>query len=63
MARLIVELCIALMVVVLSADLLYLYYIESWYDPTKWIETLEVVLLYLWIVLGIGYMVWRVKND
>ncbi len=38
---------------VLAADLLYLYYAGGWYDPIQWIETQEVVALYIIFVLGI----------
>ena len=33
--------------VVLSGDLLYLYYAGRWYDPIKFVEISEVVILYL----------------
>ena len=38
---------------VLAADLLYLYYAGGWYDPIHWIEAQEVVALYIIFVLGI----------
>ena len=50
---------------VLSADLLALYYQGRWYDPIKWIETSEMVLLY---IIGISslisaiYLIKKAKN-
>ena len=38
--------------VVLSADILYLYYSGAWYDPYILIEISEVVLLYLFTIVG-----------
>jgi len=38
--------------VVLSADILYLYYSGAWYDPNILIEISEVVLLYLFTIVG-----------
>ena len=38
--------------VVLSADLLYLYYSGAWYDPYAFIEISEIVLLYLFSIFG-----------
>ena len=62
MARLTVEITIAMMMVVLASDLLYLYYTGCWYDPIKWIEITEVVLLYGLSLSGISYVVWRVRR-
>jgi len=42
-----------LMLTVLSADLLYLYYGGHWYDPNPVIEMTEVVLFYCFAVGGI----------
>ena len=47
------NLAISILFIVLAGDLLYLYYIGSWYDPIKVIEYTEVIFLYLFIVLGI----------
>ena len=38
--------------VVLAADLLYLYYSGAWYDPYAFIEISEIVLLYLFTIFG-----------
>jgi len=38
--------------VVLSVDILYLYYSGAWYDPYILIEIAEVVLLYLFSIIG-----------
>jgi hypothetical protein len=38
--------------VVLSVDLLYLYYRGAWYDPSVFIEIAEIVLLYLFSIFG-----------
>lgn len=38
--------------VVLSADILYLYYSGAWYDPIILIEISEVALLYLFSIVG-----------
>ena len=43
----------------LSGDLLYLYYDKAWYDPNRFIEVAELVMLYLFVVLGIGMVVYR----
>ena len=40
--------------VVLVGDLLYLYYAGAWYDPIKFIEVAEIILLYS---LGIGSLI------
>ena len=38
--------------VILSLDILYLYYRGAWYDPYKFIEITEVVLLYAFSIIG-----------
>lgn len=53
---------IAMMLAVTAIDLLCLYYKGAWYDPLKIIETAEVVLLYVFAVLGLGYTVWRYRS-
>ncbi|KKL09845.1 hypothetical protein LCGC14_2561790 [marine sediment metagenome] len=51
--------------VVLSGDLLYLYYAGMWYDPILWIEASEIVMLY---IIGISslitaiYLIKKAKN-
>lgn len=51
-----------LMLTVLAGDLLYLYYIGSWYDPIKLIEISEVVLLYICVIGGIVWTIKYLKN-
>lgn len=63
MIRLTVELLLAMMLAVTSADLLYLYYGGHWYDPIRWIEVFEVVMFWFFILGGISYMAWRVKRE
>ncbi len=63
MLRFIIESTISLMLSVTSADLLYLYYIGTWYDPVILIEISEVVLLYILAIMGLVYFIWRVKHQ
>jgi hypothetical protein len=51
-----------LITVVLSGDLIYLYLVGGWYDPSKWIEITELACLILFIVLGITQTVMEVKR-
>lgn len=53
MKRLIVNLLEDVFLIVLASDMLYLYYAGGWYDPSYWIELVEVVLLYLIIAFGL----------
>jgi len=39
--------------VILSLDILYLYYSGAWYDPYAIIEVSEVLLLYAFSIIGI----------
>ena len=48
--------------VVLSADILYLYYSGAWYDPYLFIEISEVVLLYSFSLVGIVRIVYKLKE-
>ena len=48
---------------VLAGDLLYLYYAGGWYDPIKFIEVSEIVILYLLFVWGIAWMVMKVRDS
>ena len=41
-----------LIIIVLSSDLLYLYYSNGWQDPTAWIEAAELTCLYLLVIVG-----------
>ncbi len=59
MKRYIVESFIAINLAVISAAHLRLYYIGVWYDPIKAVEIAEVVFLYIFIVLGVSYFIWR----
>ena len=49
----IVDVILMGILVVLAADLLYLYYSGAWYDPYAFIEISEIVLLYLFTIFGI----------
>ena len=46
-----------LILLVLAADLLYLYYAGAWHDPIIFIEITEVVLLYTACVVSV---VWTI---
>ena len=48
---------ISLWLFVMSADLLYLYNAGGWYDPIRWIEISEVVLLSAIGLFSLGYFV------
>ena len=61
MLRAFIELLIAMLLVFLASDVLYLYYMGAWVGETKLIEVSEVVLLYACIVLGLGYFSWRIR--
>ena len=52
----------SLIMVVLAADLLGLYYHGRWYDPNIMIEISEVVLLYVFAIAGLvlsAILSWR----
>ncbi len=38
---------------VLAADLLYLYFAGMWTEPRIWMQTHEILMLYIIFVLGI----------
>jgi len=65
MARFIVELTLAVMLVVLASDLLYLYYHRGgcWSDPVKAMEVAEVILLWMIAGGGVSYIVWRIRRE
>ncbi len=42
-----------MLLIVLAADLLYLYYFGGWTEPISWMRTQEVVALYFILVMGI----------
>jgi hypothetical protein len=46
----------------LSADLLYLYFYGSWYDPIQLIEYSEVALLFILVILGIVIFVYNTSK-
>ena len=48
--------------VVLSADVLYLYYSGAWYDPYVFIEISEIVLLYSFSLIGIVRIVYKLRE-
>lgn len=48
----IVDIFLMAVFVILSLDLLYLYYSGAWYDPYKLIEVSEVLLLYAFAIVG-----------
>ena len=53
---------LALVMSGLAVDLLYLYFVDAWYDQIKAIEYAEVALL-IWIVaFGIGYTIIKVRS-
>jgi len=60
--RFILEILLAVMLVVTSADLLYLYFDGAWYDPNRGIEVSELVCLGILICLGIYYLVYRIRS-
>ncbi len=45
---------------VLAADLLYLYFVGGWYDPNKFIEYSEVTLLFILVILSISYFIYLI---
>ncbi len=47
------ELLFAGLPAILALDLLYLYFAGSWYDPIRWVELTEVVLL---VIVSIIYL-------
>ncbi len=47
---------------VLAADLLYLYYAGMWYDPICWLVAYEIALLYGIFILGIAQMIVEAKE-
>jgi len=63
MRNLIAELMATAMTIVLSADLLYLFYKKAWYDPIKLIEVSELIMLYSFIILGISWFIFRVREN
>ncbi len=62
MAKHILGLFTGVLLFVLSADLLYLYYAGMWIEPRIWMKTQEVVFLYIIFVMGIVQSVVAVKG-
>jgi uncharacterized membrane protein len=50
-----VSMLLADLLLALSIDLLYLYFVGAWYDPIQAIEYTEVVLLFVIAVFGLAY--------
>lgn len=48
-----------MMLSALAIDLLYLYYAGAWYDPSRAIEVIEIILLYSLACFGIVRFIWR----
>ena len=48
--------------VILSLDILYLYYSGAWYDPYKFIEISEVVLLYSFSIIGTIRIIFKIRD-
>ncbi len=63
MRRFAVELILGIMLTVTSVDLIYLYLARAWYDPSKLIETAELICISTFTVLGLVYVVWRTKLE
>ena len=51
-----------LLLLVLSSDLLYLYYAGAWYDPIKVIELAEVVILWALIPFALWQFIKHIKE-
>lgn len=60
-ARMAFELFLFLALAATSADLLYLYACRKWHDPNQVIETCELAMLTLFILLSIGWSAWRYR--
>jgi hypothetical protein len=45
---------------VLSLDLLYLYFVGSWYDPIRWVELTEVVILVVISLVYLGLFIFKI---
>lgn len=58
----ILDLVIMAVFVILSLDVLYLYYSGAWYDPFRFIEISEVLLLYAFSILGIIRIILKLRE-
>lgn len=47
---------------VLAGDLLYLYFVNAWYDPNQFIEKSELVLLVSFILLTLVRIIKKMKE-
>jgi fumarate reductase subunit C len=56
------ELLLAGLPAVLALDLLYLYFSGSWYDPIRWIELTEVVVLVILSLVYLGMFIFKMKT-
>jgi ABC-type polysaccharide/polyol phosphate export permease len=56
------ELLLAGLPAVLALDLLYLYFVGSWYDPVKWIELTEVVVLAVVSLVYLGFFISKIME-
>ena len=50
------------LLIVLALDLVYLYFAGQWYDPLSWVETIELVVLWLIVIYSI-YCILRLRNS
>ena len=57
-----VDLLIYLLLSVTSADLLYLYFNGNWGDPNPFIEVFEVGALVVFVIIGIGRFILKVRR-
>jgi len=58
----IVDILFMAIFVILSLDILYLYYSGAWYDPYTIIEVSEVLLLYAFSIIGIVRIVFKLRE-
>lgn len=58
----ILDLVLMAVFVILSLDILYLYYTGAWYDPYAIIEVTEVLLLYAFSIIGIVRIVLKLRE-
>ncbi|MBA7682125.1 hypothetical protein ES703_90471 [subsurface metagenome] len=58
----ILDLVLMAVFVILSLDILYLYYSGAWYDPYKIIEISEVLLLYAFSIIGIVRIILKLRE-
>jgi len=58
----ILDLVLMAVFVILSLDILYLYYSGAWYDPYKAIEISEVLLLYAFSIIGIVRIILKLRE-